>query len=146
MAPTATVRSNGLRVLVADADGAAARALAGRFRHQGFWAYPTTRGAEALTLSRAYPLALAVVDVRLADMPGCELAARLRLVDGRLPVVVTAADSQPESEVAARRAGIVLYAPKPLSMRRLRAVMRKAIDAAAPTRAGRSVRRSRTRD
>lgn len=114
-------------VLVADADPRAARSLARRLWHSRLWTFPTTRGEEALRLARAFGLALAVIDARLEDMAGPELVARLRALDDRLPVVMTIARGRAESEVEAREAGIVYYASKPLDLRRLHAVARRAV-------------------
>lgn len=119
-------------MLVADAEERAARALAGRFHRLGFWAYPTTRGDEALRLARTYRLTLAVIDVALRDMRGHELAARLKALDDRLPLIITAGDWDAESEILAREAGIVYYASKPINVRHLHAVVAKALEAGEP--------------
>jgi DNA-binding response OmpR family regulator len=123
-------------VLVADADERAARALATRFRRLGLWAYPTTRGREAEELARAYRLTLAVIDVRLRDMAGHDLAARLRALDDRLSIVMTAGNRHAESEIQAREAGIVHFAPKPLDLRHLHAVVAKALGSAPALASG----------
>ncbi|HEV8674374.1 MAG TPA: response regulator [Methylomirabilota bacterium] len=115
--------TGGLWALIADGDERAARRVAARLGRLGFWAYPTTRGDEALWLAATYPLTLAVIDTRLDDMAGPELVTRLRRADPRLPVVVTTGDGLAESEVRARRAGIVHFAPKPLDLRRLEAIV-----------------------
>src|SRR5581483_11692320 len=113
--------------LVADADGRAARRLAGRLHRLGFVAYATARGEEALRVARAFRLALAVVDARLRDMPGWALVAGLQQLQRGVPVVLTAADGDAPGEIAARQAGIVYYAAKPLDPRQLAAVAARAV-------------------
>lgn len=112
-------------IVIADADEAAAGMLAGYLLHQRFRAYPTARGAEALRLAAAYPLGLAVIDVELADMAGCDLVSRLRAIDRAIPVVMTTADFGAETEVGARQLGISQYVQKPFDFRRLEAVARR---------------------
>ena len=110
-------------IIVADGDEASGNLLADLLRVRGFWAYPTTLGAEALRVARTLRLALAVVDVALRDMDGNDLAACLRGIDSRLPVVMTSADPRPDVEVRARQVGIVHYAHKPLDHRLLEAIV-----------------------
>src|SRR3989338_8928333 len=104
-------------IVVADDDENAANMLAGYMLHQRFRAYPTRRGVEALRVAEAYPLALAVIDVQLAD-----LAGRLRAIDPGLPVIMTTADFGPAVETDARQLGIVQYVQKPFDFRRLELV------------------------
>lgn len=101
-------------IVVADLDREAARSIARRLTLRGFRALHTTSGRDVLDLVRTRRVILTILDVALADMSGLELASRLRDVDGRMCVVVTAADHQPEIELRARAAGVLLYAPKPV--------------------------------
>jgi len=69
-------------------------------------------------------------------------AARILVVDDDPLTVMTARDRAAESEILAREAGIVYYAPKPIGLRRLRAVMAKALGAPAePAAPGTAQRR-----
>lgn len=119
----------GVSILVADADEGSAKALATHLERQGFWVCQTNRGDEAVLLMRLHQPALAVIDIVLEEMSGCELATRLKQIDAKLPVIMTAKDQLAEWEAEARQAGIVYYAPKPIDLRWLDAVVRKAIQA-----------------
>jgi DNA-binding NtrC family response regulator len=116
-------------VLIADRDGPAAHRLVGLVLELGLRAYHTARGDEALRMAEVEPVRLAVIDAVLQDMPGPELALRLRALDPALPVIMTTGDFRPELEVQARRAGVVHYAHKPLDACRLESVLRKALAA-----------------
>lgn len=116
----------GVSILVADADEGSAKALATHLERQGFWVCQTNRGDEAVLLMRLHQPALAVIDIALEEMSGCELATRLKQIDAKLPVVMTAGDRLTESEAEARQVGIVYYAPKPIDLRKLDTVVRKA--------------------
>jgi CheY-like chemotaxis protein len=111
--------------LVVDGDLAAARVLSRSLEALGVSCLQTRSGLLALQLTRALPL-LAVVDTRLTDMSGVDLARRL-VVDEGLPVVVTDASGDPGAEVRAREAGITHFALKPVSAAQLRAVVRHAL-------------------
>src|SRR5213594_3403831 len=129
-------------ILVADGDKAAADHLAGLLLRARFRAYPVANGLEALRLAQRYRLGLAIVDVGLLDMTGCDLVKRLRSVAPELPVVMTTADYRPATEVEARQLGIVQYLHKPVDLRRLGLViarifaadveLRLALDAPGP--------------
>lgn len=114
-------------IVVADVDLEAANLLAGYLLHQRFRAYPTALGREALRLAHAHPLGLAVVDVALADMDGCELVRRFHLADPVLPVIMTTADFSGETEVQVRQLGIVQYVQKPFDFRSIAAVAARAL-------------------
>jgi DNA-binding response OmpR family regulator len=115
-------------VLVADCDGPAARRLVRLVLQLGLRAYHTARGDEALRMAEVEPVRLAVIDAALQDMAGSELALRLRDLDPTLPMIMTTGDFRPETEVQARRAGVVHYAHKPLDDARLETVLRTILD------------------
>lgn len=122
----------GLRwIVVADGDEASANLLAGFLLQSRFRAYPATRGLDALRLARRYRLGLAIVDVELLDMPGCELVRKLRAIEPALPVVMTTADYRPTTEVEARQLGIVQYIHKPVDLQRLDRVIARIFAADA---------------
>jgi DNA-binding response OmpR family regulator len=93
--------------------------VAGFLLHARFRAYPAGRGLDALRLARRYRLCLAVVDVDLPDMSGCDLVRQLRAIEPALPVVMTTSDYRPTTEVEARQLGIVQYVQKPVDLQRL---------------------------
>ena len=66
-----------------------------------------------------FRLGLAVVDVHLLDMPGCDLVRKLRSIEPALPVVMTTGDYSPATEVQARQLGIIQYIHKPIDLQRL---------------------------
>jgi DNA-binding NtrC family response regulator len=106
-------------ILVADGDKSAADRLAGILLRARFRAYPVANGLEALRLMQRYRLGLAIVDVELLDMSGCDLVKRLRSIAPELPVVMTTGDYRPTTEVEARQLGIVQYLHKPVDLERL---------------------------
>lgn len=114
-------------ILIADGDEATANLHAGFLLHARFRAYPVARGLDALRLARRYRLGLAVVDVELLDMTGCDLVRRLRAIDPALPVVMTTRDYRPSTEVEARQLGIVQYIHKPVDLRRLDLVVARVL-------------------
>lgn len=116
-------------ILVADADRQFARRLANHFSRQGFRAYQTPLGEEAMLVARSRRISLAIIDVVLSDMPGTALAARLKALEPDLPVVMTSNDYRPELEAEARKVGLLYYAHKPAPHRLIGEVVEKALRA-----------------
>lgn len=114
-------------VLVVDADDEAGRALAEHFTRRGFRVTHTGLGQDALDLAHAGRLRAAIVDVALRDMSGHALVSRLKEIDPRVHVLMTAGDYRPEFEVRARQIGILHYAQKPADPERIEAVVAKAL-------------------
>jgi len=106
-------------ILVADGDEASARFVASFLLQARLRAYPTAHGREAMRLVARFRLGLAVVDVDLLDMPGCDLVRKLRAIEPALPVVMTTGDYSPATEVQARQLGIIQYIHKPIDLPRL---------------------------
>jgi DNA-binding response OmpR family regulator len=120
-------------ILVADGDEASARFVANFLLQARRRAYPTPRGLDAMRLLGRFRLSLAVVDVNLLDMPGCELVRGLRGIEPALPVVMTTGDYSPGTEVEARQLGIVQYIHKPIDLQRLDRVVSRILSAATQT-------------
>jgi DNA-binding NtrC family response regulator len=114
-------------LLVVDADDEAGRMLADHFTRRGFRSTHTGLGQDALDLAHSGRLRAAVVDVTLRDMSGHALVSRLKEIDSRVHVLMTAGDYRPEFEVRARQIGILHYAQKPVDPDRLEAVVAKAL-------------------
>lgn len=119
-------------ILVADADRQAGQSLAQHLAHRGHRASHTLTGEDALRLAHAGRLAAAIVDVTLADMSGHALVSRLKVVDPRIPVLMTTGDFRPELEVRARQIGILHYAHKPADPARIETIVTRAIGLARP--------------
>jgi len=114
-------------LLVVDADDEAGRMLADHFTRRGFRASYTAVGQEALDLAHAGRLRAVIVDVALRDMSGHALVSRLKEIEPRVHVLMTAGDYRPEFEVRARQIGILHYALKPADPDRIEAVVAKAL-------------------
>ena len=108
-----------LPILVIDDDSALIRTLADIFRIHGYQATTASTGAKGLQLAEAHPPALAVVDLRLPDMDGVELAAKLHELSELTQVVVLTGNASVESAVAAMREHSVDYLLKPVKIEEL---------------------------
>jgi PAS domain S-box-containing protein len=108
-----------LPILVVDDDSALIRTLADILRLHGYSPATAGTGREGLMLAANQEPALAVVDLRLPDMDGMELAARLHELSQLTEVVVLTGNASVESAVAALREHSVDYLVKPVNVDQL---------------------------
>ncbi len=113
---TATLRAQ-LPILVVDDDEHLAHTLGDVLRLHGYEPTTAGSGADALALARAMdtPPALAVVDLRLPDMDGLELASQLHQLSRLTQVVILTGNATLDSAVRALRDQSCDYLIKPVA-------------------------------
>src|SRR5437870_5136359 len=92
-----------LRILVVDDDSALIHTLSDILRLHGYDPSVAETGQEGLALARSQSPALAVIDLRLPDMDGMELASKLHELSTLTEVVVLTGNASVETAVAAMR-------------------------------------------
>lgn len=96
--------------------------------HEGLGVLSTGSGAEAIALARASKPDLIVLDLRLPDIPGEEVAREARR-DGDVPILMLTAKAGEEDRIAGLRLGADDYLVKPFSPRelvlRVQAILRR---------------------
>lgn len=70
-----------------------------------------------------------LVDIRLPDMTGLELLAKVRSLDPNLPVMVMTAFATTETAIEAMKRGAFEYLTKPVDMRMIRELVGRAMEA-----------------
>ena len=108
-----------LRILVVDDDSVQLRALAELLRVHGYEAAAAETATAGLKIAEEAAPALALIDLRLPDMEGTELAARLHELSGLTEVVIMTGHGSLESAVAAMREHSVDYLVKPVDVKHL---------------------------
>ncbi|HEX9483707.1 MAG TPA: ATP-binding protein [Gemmatimonadaceae bacterium] len=111
-----------LPILVIDDDSALIRTLSDILRLHGYSPETAETALEGLALAERHPPALAVVDLRLPDMDGVELAAKLHALSERIEVVMLTGNASVDSAIAALRQHSVDYLVKPVQVEQLLAV------------------------
>ena len=120
--------SEALPVLVVDDDSALIRTLSDILRLHGYDPHTAETAREGLSEAGKRPPALAIVDLRLPDMDGIELVAKLRELSAGTEVVVLTGNASVESAIAAMREKSVDYLVKPVQVDRLLQVVSHAND------------------
>jgi CheY-like chemotaxis protein len=115
-----------LRVLVVDDDPDISASTRGLLKLLGHQAEAAVSGKAALELADAWRPDVALIDLRMPVMDGCELAGRLRQLagmEGALLVAVTAQADQDEI-ARAHQAGFDVCLLKPLDLGHLEELLR----------------------
>ena len=129
------------QLLVVDDDLPTCRLFAAVFRAEGMNVDVVHDGRTALVrFSDARPDAV-LLDVRLPELDGLEVLARMREVDPSTPVVMLTADRDLKSAVRAIRDGAFDYLAKPVDQDELVLVVRRALERRALERELRELRR-----
>ena len=108
-----------LPILVVDDDSALIRTLSDILSMHGYEPATASTAREGLALATSRSPALAVIDLRLPDMDGMELAAKLHELSALTEVVVLTGNASIESAVAALREHSIDYLLKPVNVEHL---------------------------
>jgi len=127
-------------VLLIDDDDSLRRVIEYNLREEGYDVVTAAAGAEGLQLFQSRPIDLVLTDVRMPEMDGVDVLARLKAIQSDLPVVMLTAHGTITSAVEAMKLGAFDYLTKPFERERLMAVVRKALDMAALASENRQLR------
>jgi two-component system cell cycle response regulator DivK len=125
LAPSAAERSSfgrqqPFRALVADRDPLSRKLYRDILEADGYDVVVATDGTEALAAYRRRAPDIAVVNLRLAEVPGIEVMRQIiNNGPGNIPVVAVAERYRPVDEDSSRSVGCAAYLPKPISVRKL---------------------------
>ena len=114
------------RILVVDDDPAILRTLVIGLRAHGYEPRTATDGRSAVSLGRADPPDLVILDLGLPDISGVEVLRQLRSWS-QVPVIVLSARDGSEDKVEALDVGADDYVTKPFGMDELLARARAAV-------------------
>jgi DNA-binding NtrC family response regulator len=117
---------NQVRVLVVDDEASARSGLEKLLRQAGYVVDTAKDGKEALALVAECAPEVVLTDLKMPEMDGMTLLAKLRECDRDLPVIVATAFGDVSSAVAAMRAGASDYLTKPIDIDALLVAIERA--------------------
>ena len=114
-------------ILIVDDDTSVRRALQITLQTLGFSASEACDGEEALTLVRAAPYDVVLLDINLPGADGLETCRQLRRLLPRIAILMLTVRDSEDDKVQALEAGADDYVTKPFRIRELTARVRSAI-------------------
>jgi two-component system NtrC family response regulator len=117
-------------ILVIDDDVSVRRVVEYQLAEDGHRILTAADGPTGLQQVESEPIDLIVTDVRMPDMNGLDLLARVHSMHPDLPMIVLTAHGTIDSAVEAMKLGAFDYLTKPFSGEHLRSAVRKALQVA----------------
>ena len=118
-------------VLVIDDDESLRRVMEYHLQEEGYGVVTAVDGRAGLERFQAGPVDLVVTDIRMPEMDGMELLARVKAMQPDVPVVILTAHGTIDSAVEAMKLGATDYLTKPFSREQFKAAVRKALEVGA---------------
>ena len=117
------------KILVVDDDELILIAIQELLTPSGFTVTTLSSGPEALEKASSDLFDLVILDVIMPEMDGYEVCRRIRKMDSyaETPILMLTAKSAEEDKQRGMEAGANLYLPKPISPRRLIALVEEAL-------------------
>lgn len=117
------------KILVVDDDELVLLAIQELLTPLGFSVTPLSSGPEALTQASGDRFDLVILDVIMPEMDGFEVCQKIRRMDSyaETPILMLTAKSGEEDKQRGMEAGANLYLPKPISPKRLIALVEEAL-------------------
>jgi len=112
-----------MKVLVVENDVYLAESVRGLLKEWGHEARLCARAKDAVRFFRTGEYDLVLMEVRLPDMKGEELIAKLKGLSPDTRIVTMTASNSREQEIRIREQGILYYMVKPLEAEHLRSLL-----------------------
>ncbi len=116
-----------LVVAVVDDDSAVRKAVGRLLKSAGFDALTFASAHEFLRASRQGDVACVILDLKMPDIDGLDLQARIKESNSMMPTVFITAHADPASEAQAKAAGARAFLHKPFEDQALFDAVRAAI-------------------
>ena len=116
------------RILIVDDEFSVRDSLLNWFRKEGYAVGAAANAREALALLDQDNFDVAIVDIRMPDMDGVELQARLQQIDASLPVIMITAFAAVDTAVKTLKQGAFDYVTKPIDPDELSHLVRRALE------------------
>jgi two-component system NtrC family response regulator len=132
--------SHARTVLLIDDDESLRRVVEYNLHEEGYSVITAADGASGFQAFQVQPVDLVLSDVRMPEMDGLDLLARIKAMQPDVPVIMLTAHGTINSAVEAMKLGAFDYLTKPFNREQLKAAVRKALDVAALTTENRYLR------
>lgn len=117
-----------IKILVVDDEHGLCAGIREALQREGYTVDSTTEPQEALRMAGANLYNLVVSDIKMPGLTGLELLARVREHNRDTLFILMTAFGTVESAVQAMKQGAYDYLSKPIDLKRLRAVVQKALE------------------
>jgi two-component system, NtrC family, response regulator AtoC len=116
------------KILVVDDDQSIRDTLSNYLKRQEYIVHSARNGVEALEITKKINPDLIITDVRMPEMDGLELLAKVKEIDSHIQVIMISAFDDMQSTVKAMQSGAYDYIEKPLEIDKLKLRIKRALE------------------
>jgi len=116
------------RILIIDDIPGQRETIADFLEKHGYETYTAADGNSAIKALRDNPVSAAIVDIKLPDISGEKLAARLNQINPNLEIILMTGYASVDTAIGAVKSGVSAYLTKPLDLDILLAELAQAIE------------------
>ena len=127
-------------ILVADDDAVARELLVEVLTREGYRVRAAAGGAEAIAAAEGEVFDLALIDLRMPDVDGLAVLARIRKLDPAPPVFILTAFAAMDTAIEAIRQGAYDYLSKPFRVDEIKLAVRRVLETERLVRENREFR------
>jgi DNA-binding NtrC family response regulator len=127
-------------ILVADDDAVARELLVEVLTREGYRVRAAASGAEAIRAAESEVFDVALIDLRMPDVDGLAVLARIRALDPAPPVFILTAFAAIETTIEAIRQGAYDYLSKPFRVDEIKLAVRRVLETERLVRENREFR------
>src|SRR3974390_595610 len=117
-----------VKILVVDDEQGLCAGIQEALRREGYIVEATTEAGTALKLAGDHLYNLIISDIKMPGLSGLELLTQVRAMHRDTLFILMTAYGTVENAVEAMKRGAYDYLPKPIDMKRLRALVEKALE------------------
>jgi len=117
-----------LAILIVDDDRNLRTILVDILQLKGYQPLAAANGAEALRLTHQYDIAVALIDLRLGDMPGLQVMRSIKSINPEVACILLTGHATQDSAIDAINLGAYSYLQKPFDMEQLLLTIQRAIE------------------
>lgn len=122
------VRSHEFNILVVEDDENTFKIIKDSLTNTEYKLYRVTTGQEALKMAKESFCIAIITELRIRDMNGIELIRRFKKINPKVNIIVLTAYSFTDSAVEALKEGAYAYLMKPLNIKEISLILRRAIE------------------
>ncbi len=122
------MKSEATRILIVEDDLATSQSLTHLFEEKGYEAQTARGGSEALSKAENCPFDLALLDIRLPDMVGTDLLARLKKLHPDMVVIMLTGFTTLETAVDSLHQGAYAYIVKPITLDKISPIVEQSLE------------------
>ena len=122
------MKGEATRILIVEDDSETSQSLAHLFEEKGYEAQTARGGAEALSKAESCSFNLALLDIRLPDMVGTDLLARLKKLHPDMVVIMLTGFTTLETAVDSLHQGAYAYIVKPITLDKITPIVEQSLE------------------